>query len=123
MMSIYDDPEPLDRAVAEERLASADPDVVTETLVSMSLHATDWRWVQAQCAEAASHPALQVRSIVPICFGHLARIHGTIDWNVVEPVLARLGTEPRLAGQVESARDDFEVFLGRRGRNDLGRVG
>lgn len=112
---IYHDPEPLDRAAAERLLTSTDPGVVADTLVSLALHEADWRWVQARCADASSHASPQVRAVVPTCFGHLARIHGTIDWAIVEPVLARLSTDPQLAGQIEDARDDFEVFLGKRG--------
>lgn len=112
-----------DRATAEQQLTSTDPLVVAETLVSLALHEADWRWVQARCADAASHASPHVLAVVPTCFGHLARIHGTIDWAIVEPVLDRLGTDPELAGRVEDARDDFEVFLGRRGWVDRDRAG
>ncbi len=120
---IYHDPEPLDRATAEQRLASTDPRVVAKTLVSLALHEADWRWVQARCAEAASHASPHVRAIVPTCFGHLVRIHSNIDWVVVEPVLARLGADPELVGRVEDARDDFEVYLGHRSGTDRDRAG
>lgn len=120
---VYHDPESLDRATAERRLASTDPRVVTDTLVSLVLHEADWRWVQARCADAASHPSPHVRAVVPTCFGHLARIHGIIDWVIVEPVLARLSADPHLAGLIEDARDDFEVFLGQRGWVDRDRAG
>ena len=120
---IYHDPEPLDRATAERLLASVDPDVVTETLISIALHEADWRWVAARCAEAATHPSPQVRAAVPTCFGHLARIHRVIDWAIVELVLARLSADPDLAGRIEDARDDLEVFLGQRGRVDRDRAG
>lgn len=107
-------PEPLDRATAERLLASAAPDVVAEALVSIAFHENDWRWVTVRCAEAASHPSLHVRAVISTCFGHLARIHRVIDWEIVESVPARLSAGHRLAGRIEDARDHFEVFLGQR---------
>ena len=120
---IYHDPEALDRATAERRLSSTDPRVVAETLVNLALREADWRWVEARCADAASHPSPYVRAVVPTCFGHLARIHGIIDWAIVELVLARLSADPELAGLIEDARDEFEVFLGQRGWVDRDRAG
>ena len=119
----YHDPEALDRATAEQCLASPDPLLVASTLISLALHEADWRWVTARCAEAASHTSPHVRAVVPTCLGHLARIHGVIDWAIIEPLLARLGADPELAGRIQDARDDFEVFLGQRGRVDRDRAG
>jgi hypothetical protein len=48
---------------------------------------------------------------VATCIGHLARIHGTIDRAVVDPVLARLATDPEVAAAVGDARSDFGIFL------------
>jgi hypothetical protein len=81
---VFSDPGPLDRATAEQLLTSSDPKVVAETLVRIALHETDWRWVQARCAEAAAHQSPRVRAVVPTCLGHMARIHGVIDWEIVE---------------------------------------
>jgi hypothetical protein len=45
-----------------------------------------------------------------ICLGHLARIHGTLDLDVVEPALERVLRDPNTTGDVQDALDDIRVF-------------
>jgi len=111
----YEDPGPLDRETVTSRLLSDDEADVCRTLVAAALHDPDWRWVQSQCVALAEHPSSWVRRTVPICFGHIARIHRQIDRERVESVLDRLATDPvpEVRGCVQEARSDFAIFLDR----------
>jgi hypothetical protein len=44
--------------------------------------------------------------------GHLARIHGQLDLERVEPRLRELRADPEVAGSAEDALDDIERFMG-----------
>ena len=107
----YHEPAPYDRADAVRALHATEPATVCAALVGIAFHEPDWRWVQGECVRLATHPDVGVRSVVASCFGHLARIHGTIDLPVVDPVLAELARDPEVAGRVSDARDDFAMFL------------
>ena len=113
---VYREPEPRARDELERALRSSDVSAVCRAMVDAAFHEPDWRWVQGECARLATHASPHVRGLVPTCFGHLARLHGMIDREVVEPVLARLAADPKsgVAGRVDDARDDFDVFLGQR---------
>lgn len=114
-MMQYEDIGPLDRDTIARRLQSENDAEVCGALVAAALHHEDWRWVQSQCVVLASHLSSRVRGLVPICFGHLARIHRRIDREQVEAVLDRLSVDPipEVRGAVQDARDDFAVFLDR----------
>ena len=107
----YHEPKPYNRADAVRALRAEDPATICAALVGVAFHEPDWRWVQGECVRLATHPDVGVRGTVATCFGHLARIHGTIDLPVVEPTLAELAGDPEVAGRVSDARDDFAVFL------------
>jgi hypothetical protein len=111
----YEEIEPLDRDAITLRLQSDDEAEVCRTLVAAALHDADWGWVQSQCLALAAHSSSWVRRVVPICFGHLARIHRQIDREQVEAVLDRLAVDPipEVRGAVQDARDDFAIFLDR----------
>ena len=109
----FAEPRPYARAAAERALGSSDPATVCDALVGVTYHEADWRWVQGWLARLVGHPSPEVRGLVATCFGHLARIHGTLDRVQAEMALARLATDPdpTVARRVGDARDDFEVFL------------
>jgi hypothetical protein len=111
----YKDTQPLDRDALISRLRSKDDADVCHALVAAALHDPDWRWVQAQCVALAEHPSSQVRYLVAVCFGHLARIHRQIDRERVDAVLEKLALDPipEVRHGVECARDDFAIFLDR----------
>jgi hypothetical protein len=112
----YVEPQPYSREQAERAFQSGDLDAICHALVGVAFHDPDRQWVQDQCVRLSTHPSSDVRGLVATCFGHLARIHRSLDWAVVEPVLACLSADadPEVRGRVDDARSDFEMFLGRR---------
>lgn len=111
----YEEPAPMSRADAERALQSPDPDAVGAALLASALHDPDWRWVQEQCLRHLQHGSEQVRALAVTCLGHLARIHGHLDTERVLPALDALRAHPVLAGRVEDALDDIEMFVERGG--------
>ena len=108
----YDEIGPVSRAEATSRLDSEDPRKVVDALLGLALHESDWRYVQTTCLQLSEHPDVWVRRNVATALGHLARLHGTLDLDVVLPVLARMHREVTTRSWVENAYDDFEAFLG-----------
>ncbi|AKT42723.1 hypothetical protein [Chondromyces crocatus] len=113
----YVNPEPVERERAEELLQHGSVEQIEETLVAITLSGEDWRWVQEKCFQCSRHPEWAVRAMSAVCFGHLARIHRTLDLARVLPRLEELSKDPRTADYVENALSDIEIFMGKRKRN------
>jgi hypothetical protein len=111
----YEQPAPTSRVDAERALSSSSPEEVCDALLASALHDPDWRWVQEQCLRSLQHPSEDVRGLALTCLGHVARLHGRLDVERVLPALAALRAHPALAGRVEDALDDIEMFLDRPG--------
>lgn len=101
---------PVSKVAATKYLASNDTIVVRNTLVSLALHEPDWRWVQSRCLKSLHHEDGDVRRVAALCLGHLARIHGIIDRDLVLPALYALRDDPFARGGVADALDDIEMF-------------
>ena len=111
----YEEPAPMSREDAARALHSLNSEEACTALLSIALHDPDWRWAQEQCLRSLQHSPEQVRALAVTCLGHVARIHGHLDMERVLPMLAELRTNPALAGRVEDALDDIEMFLERAG--------
>lgn len=108
----YSEPVPLSKADAEKIFASSDRDAICEALVALALNAPDWRWVQDRCLALTHHAEWELRAIAATCLGHLARIHGTLDFARVKPRLIELMEDPRTRGYAETAAGDIKMFMG-----------
>lgn len=108
----YSEPVPLTKADAEKVFASSDSDAICEALVAVALSDPDWQWTQDRCIEFTHHPEWPLRAIAATCLGHLARIHGTLDFAKVKPRLIELMKDPRTRGYAESAAGDIKMFMG-----------
>jgi len=108
----YVEPEPIDREVAEVVLQGSDSAKICHTLVSVALHDPDWRWVQEHCLRLLAAADPELRRIAATCLGHLARIHGELDLDRVEPRLHELRNDPEVGGYAENALDDIQQFMG-----------
>jgi|SRR6516165_1303574 hypothetical protein len=107
----YEEPLPINRAEADVILAGSDEARICETLIRLAYHDPDWRWVQDLCLRFLQYPDRSVRGCAVTCLGHLARIHGTIDAAKVLPALRTLQTDIALAGRVDDAISDIEMFV------------
>jgi hypothetical protein len=112
----YHEVEPITRDEAIVSLTSDDNATVAHTLVRMSHHLDDWRWVEAECLRiiASREDPVSVAAAAT-SLGHLARIHRQIDAQTVIPLLETLMTsdDRSVAGHAAIALDDIRQFVGR----------
>ncbi len=107
----YETLDPISREDTERALASGGADVVCRALVTSALHDDDWRWVQEQCRRLARDPRAQVRGCAVTSIGHLARLHGELDLDVILPLLEELVHDPEIGGRAEDALGDIRMFV------------
>lgn len=86
-------------------------DDVLRALLSAAFYDPDWRWVQNHCLNFLTHEDRDVRALAAICLGHIARIHGKLDVDIVLERLVPLKTDPLIGGSVQDALDDIKFFL------------
>jgi hypothetical protein len=91
-------------------LASGSREQITDALVGLAYHDTDWQWVQSQCLSFLSNPDPDVGGLAATCLRQLARIHGRVDKQLVLPALQRLLTDPQVAGVAEDALENIRIF-------------
>src|SRR5882724_6172059 len=106
---IYCEPQPIDRRDAEHIFAPGDANQIASTLVDVTFHDPDWRWVQNVCLGFAHAEAPAVRQVAVTCLGHIARIHRKLDLETVLPVLKELAEDPAVT--TEDALDDIRMFI------------
>jgi hypothetical protein len=70
----------------------------------------DRSWVERKLVDLACDPDGSVRSIAALALGHLARVHGAIDHDLVLPVLNHLLDDSEARGNAENAIDDIAIF-------------
>jgi hypothetical protein len=102
----------MDRNAVEAALRSGDSSAISRALVAAALHDPDWAWVQEHSLRLLSAAEPDVRGVAATCLGHLARIHGMLDLDRVEPRLRELRHDPALGGRAEDALDDIQQFMG-----------
>lgn len=111
-MSDYREVEPIDRIEAERAFISGRPDLICDALVRVTFHDPDWQWVQRWCVHFLGFDSDEVRGLAATCLGHVARIHRTLDRELVVPMLERLTADPAIGGRAGDALDDIRQFLG-----------
>jgi hypothetical protein len=107
----YHDVLPISRFEAERLLASGNETAIIQALLSSSYHDADWKWVQNRCLQLLDHSELDVRRIAVTCLGHIARIHRTLDVDVVLPRLSTLKTDGSISGWVEDTLEDIKIYI------------
>jgi hypothetical protein len=109
----YEEIPPISREAAEAVFVRDDPHEVVNALLGLAISDPDWRWVQQQCLRFIHHPDPNVRYIVPLCFMHLARLHGALDVDLVFPVLEALqkDTSPGVVSQATRCLAEVKWYL------------
>src|SRR5438067_13879828 len=110
--NVYEEPLPITREDAESEFLSGDPGRISNALVRISIHDSDWRWVQGKCLFFVNSEDPEVRGVAVTCIGHLARIHRDLELKAVVPLLKRLQNDPEIGGRIEDTLDDIESFVG-----------
>jgi hypothetical protein len=93
-------------------LQSGEEARVAEALLAITYNDGDWRFVQELLIEYAANKSRDVRYTALLCFGHLARIHSTLDKDRVIPILKAALTDSDwyIAGVAGDALEDVTMF-------------
>jgi hypothetical protein len=82
-----------------------------DALLSLALYDPDWRWVQDQSLSLLHDRDFDVAATAIIALAHLARLHQQLDLQRVLPALAELKADERLAGRVNDALEDIQIYI------------
>ncbi|HEV8053138.1 MAG TPA: hypothetical protein VGP47_11640 [Parachlamydiaceae bacterium] len=92
--------------------SSGDANEICDALVAMAFYDEDWKWCQEQCLFLLEHFDKNISGLAAICLGHIARIHGQLDKELVESVLSNHLNNKEISGRIEDALGDIKMFLG-----------
>ena len=81
----YEEPAPIARAEALHAFRSGDPEATCFALVRLAHHDPDWRFVQRWCLDLRDDASSAVGGLAATCLGHVARIHGQLNFEKVLP--------------------------------------
>lgn len=96
----------------EDSFCAQDRETVLYAILEMTETVDDPAWIAARLSALAGHSDKETAALAITCFGHLARLHGTVgDYGRVCALLEAKRNIPELRGSVENAFDDFAVFL------------
>ena len=107
----FENPRKMSREEIAQSFASKDANKICDALVSMAFYEENWKWSQDQCLLFLSHPNAQIRGLAAVCLGHIARTHRHLNRALVISSLKKLFNDEKIAGQVQDALDDIQVFL------------
>ncbi|SRR6266704_2747874 len=114
----YVKPAPLSRDVAIAKLTGTDRLARIHGLLSLALYDPDWKWVQDRSLELLQDPDLDLVATAILALGHVGRLHGRLELDIVLPELEALKTNEALAGRVSDVLNDIDIFVRRR-RSDV----
>ena len=109
---IFDEVKPITRLEAEAGFASGITGRICDSLIRVTYHDPDWRWVQNVCLRLVNHSNGEISGLAVSCLGHLARMHRVLDVEKVLPTLRKLREDPKISGRVDDALDDIKTYLG-----------
>ncbi|MEV6159777.1 hypothetical protein AB0L53_56520 [Nonomuraea sp. NPDC052129] len=107
----YEEPRVGRREDLAAALTKGDVDGICRALVSLSFYDTDWKWVEGACLSLLSNSDAAIRQVAATCLGHVARIHGRIDKDVVIPALMAMLDDEQVVGAAENALEDISIFV------------
>lgn len=98
------------REEIETSLCSPDIEEVRRAAAVLS-NDEDWSWAFERLAELTNHSDVWVAGSAVIGLADLVRLGHPIDLSALDQMLKRIALDrPELAGRVESALEDVEVF-------------
>lgn len=111
MKRIYRWSAPLGRDDLERARADRDVPTIREATIALALTVPDRQWMERQLVELMRDADGSVRSIAALAVGHLARVHGQIDLELLMPVLQDLLEDSEAGGNAADALDDIVTFV------------
>ncbi len=101
----------MSRSELERLTESGNGSAIVEGLLSATYYDSDWRWVQSLSLRFLADADNNIRSNAAMCLGHIARIHGKLDVEIVIPRLRELLSDPTISPWAEDALEDIKFFL------------
>jgi hypothetical protein len=112
MINKYQDVKVIEKDKAEQIFLTNNVENICSALVSISFYEKDWKWAQDKCLEFLINNNVIIAGLAAICLGHIARIHGKIEKDRVINALKHNLSNKELAGQIQDALDDIELYIG-----------
>ncbi|TQN32834.1 hypothetical protein FHX37_2818 [Haloactinospora alba] len=106
----YEEPERFEREDLARAQMSGDAGEVCSVLIGLVFHDGDWKWLQDTCLGLMDHDAGEVRTCAVTGMGHIARMYGNIEKDVVTHALERMRMDSKTAGAAENALEDIHIF-------------
>lgn len=107
----FNNPEPKTKEELESNFASNDINLITNSLVALSLYEKDWRWAQDICLHFLDNDNPDISGLAATSLGHIARVHHHLDKEKVVSALEQKVNDPLIGGRVQDALDDIEIYL------------
>ncbi|MBF7996281.1 hypothetical protein [Rahnella laticis] len=85
-------------------------DVISNALLYITFNINDVDWVEDCCLSLIDSDNEDISGLAITCLGHVARIHSKINKQKVIPALISKRHNHNLAGRVEDALDDINMF-------------
>ncbi|MEF2246496.1 hypothetical protein [Paenibacillus sp. IITD108] len=109
----YEEIQEYDKDSTIQELKLGDDKRIINALLGLAFNEQDWKWVQDICLQFSNNSNYKVRGIAILCFGHLARIHGQLETELVLPIVKKALNDSNefVRGHANSALDDIQFFL------------
>ena len=108
----YEEPVPATPADVDAALDRGDAEAAARALVGAAFHHPHRRAVQDLCLRLLDGDDRPLAAVAATCLGHLARIHGELDTDVVRAALERHRGDALVGPRAEDALDDIDQYLG-----------
>lgn len=101
-----------DKLHLEELLNSGVSEKVTETLLYIAHNVNDVEWAEKQFIRMANNSDDDISGLALTCLGHMARINGRINKDIVIPFLKEKmnNSNETISSRAEDALDDINMF-------------
>ncbi len=107
----YEEVVPTSKDQALTAFAGNDTAGIVHAMLGAAYHEPDWQWVQDWCLHFLESSDPDIRGTAITCLGHLARIHQKIQKTKVVSALQAHAKDPAVAGRIEDAIQDIEMFV------------
>ena len=112
MQRTYQPIQHMSRAEINSAITADEPRLLSCAVLSAALYDNDRQWAEDICVRLADHHDPNVRGNAILGFGHIARIHRSLNARV-KPLLERAlcDEDSYVRGHANDATDDVEHFL------------
>jgi hypothetical protein len=107
----FKQPREITRDEINEGIASDDLNLVSETLVRMSLYESDWKWAEQVCLECLKSDRTEIKVAALIAIGHIARRFRILHLDLVLPAINNLLRDSQCSGIAEDICEDIAMFV------------